>query len=251
MLRSTLARLAQVRDVRLARRSSPLLSTDDLEPEFHELYRRCKPYTMTSITRMYALYQAVQYVSATGIGGAVVECGVWRGGSAMLAALALQRLGDTGRELFLYDTYAGMTKPGDLDVDQSSAPALTTWRKLQRGTNNDWCYAPLGDVRRNMASTGYPSDKVRFVVGRVEDTVPDQAPSTIAVLRLDTDWYESTKHELVHLYPRLATNGVLIIDDYGYWQGARKAVDEYFSGLPKPVLMHRVDATGRMLTKPG
>lgn len=204
---------------------------------------------MTSLPRMYAIYQATKFVVANRTEGSFVECGVWRGGSAMLAALALQQAHDTSRELWLYDTYAGMTEPTEADVDNSLTKAAATWRRLQRPNRNDWCYAPLDEVRRNMASTSYPADKVKFIVGRVEESLPDSAPDRVAILRLDTDWYESTKHELIHLYPRLSTGGILIIDDYGYWRGARKAVDEYFAGVRRPALLHRIDSTGRMMIK--
>jgi O-methyltransferase len=249
MLQSAWRLFASLRDYRLVHSSSPLIATDDLEKEFLEMYERCRPFTMTSLPRMYALYQAVQSVVAGSTDGAFVECGVWRGGSAMLAALALMRFGGVDRELYLYDTYAGMTVPSAVDIDPWMAPAITTWRKLQRGDKNEWCYAPLDEVAKNMRGIGYPMDKIHFVQGRVEETIPGMIPDRIAVLRLDTDWYESTRHELRHLYPRLSKNGILIVDDYGYWQGARKAVDEYFTDQAARPLLHRIDSTGRIAVK--
>jgi hypothetical protein len=106
---------------------------------------------------------------------------------------------------------------------------------------NEWCVAGVQSVRKNVLSTGYPEEKLHLVQGKVEDTLPAAAPERIALLRLDTDWYESTRHELVHLYPRLVPNGVLIIDDYGDWVGAKEAVDEFLS---------RMDNTGRLIIKP-
>jgi O-methyltransferase len=97
-----------------------------------------------------------------------------------------------------------------------------------------------------MQSTGYPSDRVHYVKGLVEATVPQQAPDEIAILRLDTDWYESTKHELEHLWPRVRPGGVLIVDDYGHFEGARRAVDEFFG---PGVFLHRIDYTGRLVLK--
>ena len=94
-----------------------------------------------------------------------------------------------------------------------------------------------------------PTPGVEFVQGRVENTLPAAAPPEIAVLRLDTDWYESTRHELEHLYPRLVDGGVLIVDDYGYWQGARQAVDEYFGETGEAILLNRIDDTGRIAVK--
>jgi O-methyltransferase len=107
----------------------------------------------------------------------------------------------------------------------------------------------LEDVKRVMAATGYEPGKTVFVPGRVEDTIPASAPETIALLRLDTDWYQSTYHELTHLYPRLAVGGVLIIDDYGHWQGARKAVDQYIREQKLKLLLCRIDYTGRVCVK--
>lgn len=102
-----------------------------------------------------------------------------------------------------------------------------------------------------MESTGYPPERIHLVPGRVEDTVPAQAPERIALLRLDTDWYASTKHELDHLYPRLSDGGVLIVDDYGHFEGARRAVDDYLAEQAEPLLLNRIDYTGRIAVKPG
>jgi len=113
-----------------------------------------------------------------------------------------------------------------------------------------WALAPLERVQQNMASTGYPAELVRYHKGKVEDTLPEAAPDGVALLRLDTDWYESTRHELVHLYPRLASGGVLIIDDYGFWRGSREATDEYLESVGWPVLLTRVDQSGRIGVKP-
>jgi len=198
---------------------------------------------------MYALYQAVRHVTSSAIPGAFVECGVWRGGSAMLAALSFMHFGDRQREIFLYDTYAGMTAPGEEDVDPWMAPAIATWRKLQRADKNEWCYASLDEVRQNLAATGYPAEGLRFVEGKVEDTIPKTLPARISILRLDTDWYESTHHELEYLYPLLSSDGVLIVDDYGYWKGARKAVDEYFANGHGRILLNRIDSASRIGVK--
>jgi O-methyltransferase len=111
-----------------------------------------------------------------------------------------------------------------------------------------WCIASLDDVRANLLSTGYPANQIHFVPGKVEQTIPKTLPERLALLRLDTDWYESTKHELEHLYPRLSNDGVLIIDDYGHWRGAREAVDEFFLRSRHP-LLHRLDYTGRLMLK--
>jgi hypothetical protein len=169
----------------------------------------------------------------------------------MAAALSLLECADTKRELYLFDTFEGMSQPTEADVavDGQTASALL---RSPRTTERDsaWCYAGLDDVRAAMLSTGYPTERIHFIQGRVEDTLPRSMPA-IAVLRLDTDWYESTRHELEHLYPLLSPRGVLVVDDYGHWAGCRKAVDEYMSGHDISLLLNRVDYTGRIAIKPG
>jgi O-methyltransferase len=103
----------------------------------------------------------------------------------------------------------------------------------------------------NMLSTGYPEEKVHFIKGKVEETLPSVLPDQLALLRLDTDWYESTKHELIHLFPLLDSRGLLIIDDYGHWQGVRKAIDEYFSEHKLNLYLHRVDYSCRVAVRTG
>lgn len=210
-------------------------------------YRAVKPYTMTSPERVAALCDAVRYVGAHGIGGDVVECGVWRGGSMMAVARTLQELGET-RDLYLFDTFEGMPPPTVEDRDRHGRPAAT-YGHVFTDEGSDWDRAGIDEVRQALASTRYPMDRVHLVAGRVEETIPAAAPESIALLRLDTDWYASTKHELVHLFPRLAVGGVLIIDDYGHWQGARQAVDEYFRETGHRAMLHRIDYTGRIAVK--
>ena len=219
----------------------------DLDPAFLPILRRCQQATMTSIERLYALYKAVEYLSVAEVHGDFVECGVWRGGSMMCAALALLQRGDRRRQLYLYDTFEGMMPPGELDVDIRGQSAHTSLSIEARSeASHIWAYAPLDLVRRNIAATGYPEEQVNYVVGPVETTIPGTLPEAIALLRLDTDWYASTRHELKHLFPRLVKGGVLIIDDYGHWQGARRAVDEYFNASDIKILLNRIDYTGRI-----
>lgn len=223
----------------------------DLEPAFTELYARCAGYTMTSVERMYALWQAVRYVVAAPVPGDIVECGVWRGGSSMLAALTLLQAGDTDRGVHLFDTFAGMSEPTERDIDISGARMSDQWELHRDDAESPiLARAGLADVRANMRRTGFPEQRLTFVRGRVEDTVPGRAPGRIAVLRLDTDWYESTRHELEHLWDRLAPGGVLIVDDYGHWAGAREAVDEFMGSLAGAPPLWRVDYTGRIAVKP-
>jgi hypothetical protein len=168
----------------------------------------------------------------------------------MAVAHTLRRLGQDKTNLYLFDTYEGMTKPDATDVDYTGQPALVEFEATKRGEDSSsWCYAPLEEVRQNMASTGYDMNRVKFIKGKVEETLPGSAPDRISLLRLDTDWYESTRHELTHLFPRLSTGGVLIVDDYGYWQGHRKAIDEYLAEHGFNLLLNRIDFTGRIAVK--
>lgn len=220
------------------------------DPDFCAIYEICKQETITSAERMYALYKSVEYLVRSNIKGDIVECGVWKGGSMKLIALSLIHFNDTDRKLYLYDTYNGMTEPKteDVYVSHTEVSALTKWKKLKKEDGNEWCNVSLEEVQNVLRTTGYPKEQIIFVKGEVEKTIPNTMPESIALLRLDTDWYESTKHELVHLYPRLNKNGVLIIDDYGHWRGSKQAVDEYFES--SPLFLSRIDASGRIAIKP-
>ena len=221
----------------------------DSDKTFSGILERCERFTMTSKERMYALYKGVEYLVKNNIRGDFVECGVWRGGSSMLVALTLLELKAQDRSILLYDTFEGMPEPTPVDsASGDSGDTRSTWEKNQKQDHNEWCYASLDEVRKNMTTTGYPMEKVQMIKGKVEETIPGVIPENIALLRLDTDWYESTRHELQHLYPLLVKKGVLLIDDYGYWTGAKKAVDEYFTS--SPMLLNRIDNTGRIGIKP-
>lgn len=222
--------------------------TPDVTDEQNRIFAAARPYTLTSLERMLALSNAVDHVVKNAIPGDIVECGVWRGGSMIVTAMTLMARGDFSRSLYLYDTYEGMPAPTDADC---SFDGISAEQQLAADPDKTGvaCYASIEDVRRNLLATGYPPERIHFIPGKVEDTLPAAAPDTISLLRLDTDWYESTRHELKHLYPRLSPNGPLIIDDYGHWQGARKAVDEFLLMHPG-LYLHRIDYTGRILIKP-
>jgi len=217
-----------------------------------EIYSTVSRYTMLSTEGILANIRAVDYILRSRIAGDIVECGVWRGGSSMSMALALSHARDTSRVLWMYDTYTGMTNATVNDVDHKgdAAAGLLAHARQYKDPEDNWvvAYASLEQVTSNMASTGLPLDRIRFVKGPVEETIPRETPEAIAILRLDTDWYESTLHELIHLYPKVSPGGILIIDDYGHWQGARKAVDQYFKHAP--LFLNRIDYSARLAVKP-
>lgn len=209
-----------------------------------------RPYTKTSFERLITLIRSIQYICECQIPGDVIECGVWEGGSMMAAALALQEFGDTTRELYLFDTFAEVPDgtAEDIDILGRSASFLKE-RAKRKNQGKPTLTASLEAVRTNLLSTGYPEHKIHFVKGMVEDTIPCDSLSSLAFLRLDTDLYRSTLHELTHLFPLLSTAGILLIDDYGHWQGARRAIDEYFAKHKIPIFLHRIDYTGRAAVK--
>ncbi|MDO8582373.1 MAG: TylF/MycF/NovP-related O-methyltransferase [bacterium] len=203
-------------------------SVIDEDREFMAIYTKCQPLTLTTKERMYALYKAVRYIVQGGVAGHFVECGVWAGGSSMVMAETLLLAGERDRTIYLFDTFEGMTEQTDEDVHVEDATI----------TECDPSCVPLDTVKCNMASTGY--GKIEYVKGRVEETlVKSPLLGKIALLRLDTDWYESTKCELEIPFPLLSVGGVLIVDDYGAWAGAKKAVDEYFKD--SRILLNRID----------
>lgn len=255
LLRLTGYQLQRPRPDRSQRRrpaAPPAPAPAELPPDFDDeakaIIGAVRPFTMTSADKLFALILATRYVAAHGIAGDVVECGVWRGGSMHAVARTLAAAGDTSRDLYLFDTYEGMPPAGERDVRHDGRPAAELLDTLPR-TSKTWAVASLDDVRAGFADVPYPRERVHLVKGRVEETVPDSAPDRIALLRLDTDWYESTRHELEHLYPRLAAGGVLILDDYGWWKGAREAVDEWLEDTGERLLLMRA-GSGRVAVKP-
>ena len=123
----------------------------DLEPEFIDIYQQCRSETLTSIERMYALYKAVEHVVQMRIQGDFVECGVWRGGSVMMMALAARHFGDTQRCMWLYDTFSGMTAPSSADIQaitgRSAQDVLNANEKNE--TNPFWAVASRDVVKAN------------------------------------------------------------------------------------------------------
>jgi len=203
-------------------------------------------FTMTSPERIVALIRATEYIENNNIKGAFVECGVWKGGSIMTVIHTLNSMNKSEKDIYLYDTYEGMTEPTDVDFSYKGNSA----KKIYKDKQGDWCYSSLDEVKANISSIAYPSEKIFYIKGRVEETIPNnKVPEKIALLRLDTDWYESTLHEMKHLFPKLIKGGIIIIDDYGHWGGCKKAVDEYLDKNNILLFLSRVDYTCRIGVK--
>jgi O-methyltransferase len=220
----------------------------DYDDPAKEIITRVRDRTMTSAVKLFGLIESVRYVVRYDVPGDIVECGVWRGGSMQAVALTLLEVGATGRELHLFDTFEGMPPPTDKDRRHDGRLASDLLAAHDRDAKI-WAVATIDDVRSGMDETRYPPDRIHYHPGRVEQTIPDEAPERIALLRLDTDWYESTRHELEHLYHRLSPGGVLIIDDYGHFDGARLAVDEFVEKIGEPLLLLPL-SFGRIAVKP-
>jgi hypothetical protein len=211
-----------------------------------EVIERIKPFTMTSPERIVSLVRAVDYIEKNKISGDIVECGVWKGGSMMAALLSLIENGSKSRQAFLYDTYEGMSEPTKEDRSFKEDSALKAYIDKTSYWERIKCFSTLEEVQNNLSAINYPNNKIHYIKGKVEETIPGDIPDEIAILRLDTDWYESTLHELNYLYPKLTDGGVLIIDDYGHWKGCRKAVDEYFQKHNIQIYLSRIDYTCRI-----
>ena len=224
----------------------------DFEPDFRPFYEAVRKYSGGSPERLYNIHQAVRYIVSAKIPGGFVECGVWMGGTMMMVASTLLAMGVTDRKLYLYDTYEGHPKPDEqLDVDLHGHSATADWEQATEHGVKPWMDVSAETVSENMARTGYPMENVILVKGKVEDTLPEHAPESLALLRIDVDWYSPCKAAMEHLYPRLSEHGVLILDDYGHYQGFRKAVDEYLDTSNSPILLNRVDYTCRTGIKSG
>lgn len=220
----------------------------DLDERMREILSAVEPYTLTSGDRVASLCTSVDYIVEHEIPGAFVECGLWRGGSLMAVLLRLRQLGIVDRDVLGFDTFTGQPEPTGEDVDfhgRAEGRKTVGAQIVDKLTHFD--EVSRDEVFKVLASTGYPVERIHLVQGLVENTIPKSAPETISLLRLDTDYYDSTRHELQHLYPRISVGGVLIIDDYGHFKGSRKAVDEYFKG--HPIFLQRVDYSCRVAIK--
>lgn len=223
-------------------------------PELNEVDRglvrkiQSRGLTMTSFESMCVLASSCNYVIKARIEGDFVETGVWRGGSSILAALLL----GSNRKCHLFDTYEGMPAPSAFDFRVGQTDASSTkskWETLKRGTGSDWVRSSITEVKKNLKDFDVDMTKVNFVIGMVEETVKQAGIEKISLLRIDTDFYSSTKAALIELWPKLSVGGILILDDYSHWDGARRAVDEYF--IEKKILMLPIpNSGGRVVVKP-
>lgn len=193
-----------------------------------EIITIVRPYTSVSHERLQNVLTLVERVVNENIPGDLAEVGVWKGGLLMAMALKCKQLGVT-RTIHAYDTFSGMTPPGAEDIDLDGRPASSMLSSVK-------CEASLTDVITAVNQVNYPS--IMYHVGDITKADVSRFPP-FALLRLDTDWYESTRFELAHMEPRVSLGGFIIVDDYGHWKGSRRAVDEF-----SPPALNPIDYTG-------
>jgi hypothetical protein len=209
-------------------------------------------HSMASFERLATLWQQVRYLDRYDIPGSFVECGVWRGGCVALMAMAhMHGREEATREIHLFDSFQGLPQP-DRNFDGAEAIAMAAGHADGVQTPIDACVASMEESRSLLiGQIGYPSHLVKFHPGWFEDTVPEAAKTIgeMALLRLDGDWYSSTKICLEQFYDKVSRRGVVVIDDYGHFKGCRKAVDEFIAGLGEPILLSHIDYTARYWVK--
>jgi hypothetical protein len=182
---------------------------------------------------------AINYILQNNIEGVIIECGVDSGHFEHIWINELMK-NNAVRDIYLYDTFGGLVEPSEYDYTCQDAKlyqmnkdeVYNTWKcHVIDEKTNGWCYTPLEKVQHRLNSTGYPQDKLHYIVGDVMETLKDKTkiPEKIAILRLDTDWYESSKYELEQMYDNVVIGGVIIFDDYYHWDGQRRATDDFFT----------------------
>jgi len=195
-----------------------------------------QPYTGIDRSDMKSLIDAVKYITSNKIPGVFVECGVWKGGAVIAMIKTLQQLNFSDREIYLFDTFNAMTMPTEHDVSATGVSA----KKIKIAYNTNQLGNSLQDVKNNVYKTGYDKSKLKFIEGNVMEIIQNNIPDKIALLRLDTDFYESTKCEFEYLFPKLSEGGILIVDDYGRWQGSKKATNEYIKNNNIKIFLNQI-----------
>ena len=197
----------------------------------------CGQHTMTSRERQIQTLNSIEHIVKNNIDGDIIEIGVWKGGGVMIMLYKLLQLGVNDRHVHLYDTFSGMTEASELDVNPHGQSA-----KNEKYFNDVKCECPYDITYNNIKSVGYPMDLIHFHIGDIRNVDTDSIPKKIAILRLDNDWYELYKFELPIFEPNVSTNGIITIDDYSYWSGCKRAVDEFIND--KDIQLNIIDNCG-------
>lgn len=230
---------------------------NDFDREAHEKILLIRGHSMLPYARLYSLYEQAVYCERASIRGSFVECGTWKGGAIGLMALANLAHGAARRGLHLFDSFEGIPEP-DETID--GAKAVGEARAAGGGAQGRLVALPAlyesgGTLEANRAlleeTIGYDPRRLHYHQGWFQETLPRDAARVgeIAILRLDGDWHASTKVCLEHLFDRVVAGGFVIVDDYGRYEGCRKAVDEFLRWKGIETYLHRIDNEGRYLVK--
>ncbi len=226
----------------------------DFEPHHKRIWEKTSSYSLLNKGKLFTIINAVDYLEKSAIKGDFVQTGVYQGGSVMMVLFRLKELKSVSRSFFLYDTYEGMPEPTKYDVSFFGQKAIKKYNKVKLGKSSvgsNWVNASLEEVKKNIKLANYPLNKLHFIKGKIEDTIPKTIPKKIAFLHLDTDFYESTKHSLQYLYDLVVPGGIVIFDDYFHWQGCKKAIDEFIEKRKEPIFLNRIDYSSRLIVKRG
>jgi O-methyltransferase len=208
---------------------------------------------MLSYDRLATLWHQVRYLDRNRISGDLVECGTFKGGAIGMMALAHLASGpEAVRGLHLFDSFEGLPEPR-ADMDGENAVELAAGHGAGSLTTTGLFACSVNVPRRLLDErVRYPERLVHYHVGWFQQTLPSDSPSIdkIGLLRLDGDWYDSTRVCLEYLFPKVVKHGVIVIDDYGFWQGCRRAVDEFLSSQCEPIMLHHIDSSARYWLKP-
>ena len=206
-----------------------------LSKKFLENYNKSKNLSSFNLEFFLFLELSLDYLfKRNRIEGDIVECGVFKGANCRFICDYLKSINYENINIFLYDTFEGMPCASSNDINIFTKKNYNFYLKKMQKNNevdNFYKYENIENVKKLLFQTNYNKNKIHFIKGLVEETIPKTIPNKISLLILDTDYYDSTKHELQHLYPLVEKGGIIIIDDYGTWSGVKKAVDEYFDNL--------------------
>jgi O-methyltransferase len=193
-----------------------------------------RAHTMIGVKRLHSLREQVEATLRDDIPGDYIETGVWRGGACIMMRAVLAAYGDTQRQVYCADSFAGVPPPDPTRYPADRRRNFYKYKQLA---------VSLEEVQANFAAYGLLDDQVRFVKGLFRDTLPSLAAERFALIRLDGDLYESTMDGLKALYHRLSPGGFVVIDDYGL-RSSRTAVHDFLAQRGESVKFERIDDYG-------
>ena len=221
-----------------------LFLRDAFNLEKVNLFIKAFPYTMVGYKRLSNVYELSKKVVKSNLQGDFVECGVWKGGCSAVMGFVAQKEG-RGRKTWLFDSFEGLPEPGKEDGDLAKTYSENKMQGQMKTINK--CVGPMEDVKKIIFDIlKLNKENIKLKKGWFQDTLPlaKEKIEKISILRLDGDWYESTKVCLDNLYDNVSAGGYVVIDDYGHWEGAKKALNEFFEQRNINPKLVKIDYTG-------